>query len=455
MKHQQLMQTARHPSICFFCLAIYGYVLTSQRLALVPIFTTARKLVSSIATQVTMAYHSAKSVEDLRFKDDGLTTITSEEQEKVENSVARNYLAYMRVSNLDPDLSLYRQKHVQYLKRGLHDLSQSYECLDASRPWLCYWILHGLEMLNVQLGGEEYAQTADFLKRCQDPYGGFCGGPQQIPHLAPTYAAVCALCIVGTRQAYDVINRPKLKTFLASCRTAEGSFTMHQDGEVDIRGAYCAVVAAHLTNIMTPELFEGTAEWIAKCQTYEGGFSGEPGLEAHGGYTFCGYAALVLLGKHHLIDNKRLLTWVTRRQMRLEGGFQGRTNKLVDGCYSFWQGGVFPLLHTVIDASGNGHLLSNEKWMFDQVALQDYLLMNCQLHHGGLVDKPGKSRDFYHTCYCLSGLSVAQHFVNEYQTKLTLVGGQDNKLAPVHPVYNIGVQHAADALKYFRKLPLI
>ena len=22
----------------------------------------------------------------------------------------------------------------------------------------------------------------------------------------------------------------------------------------------------------------------------------------------------------------------------------GRTNKLVDGCYSFWQGGIFPLL---------------------------------------------------------------------------------------------------------------
>lgn len=30
--------------------------------------------------------------------------------------------------------------------------------------------------------------------------------------------------------------------------------------------------------------------------------------------------------------------------MKLEGGFQGRTNKLVDGCYSFWQGGSFPSL---------------------------------------------------------------------------------------------------------------
>lgn len=30
--------------------------------------------------------------------------------------------------------------------------------------------------------------------------------------------------------------------------------------------------------------------------------------------------------------------------MALEGGFQGRTNKLVDGCYSFWIGSVFALI---------------------------------------------------------------------------------------------------------------
>ncbi len=31
----------------------------------------------------------------------------------------------------------------------------------------------------------------------------------------------------------------------------------------------------------------------------------------------------------------------------MEGGFNGRTNKLVDGCYSFWQGGVLPLLQSL------------------------------------------------------------------------------------------------------------
>ena len=28
----------------------------------------------------------------------------------------------------------------------------------------------------------------------------------------------------------------------------------------------------------------------------------------------------------------------------VEGGFMGRTNKLVDGCYSYWQGALLPLL---------------------------------------------------------------------------------------------------------------
>ena len=30
--------------------------------------------------------------------------------------------------------------------------------------------------------------------------------------------------------------------------------------------------------------------------------------------------------------------------MKYSGGFQGRTNKLVDGCYSFWVGACFGIL---------------------------------------------------------------------------------------------------------------
>ena len=43
--------------------------------------------------------------------------------------------------------------------------------------------------------------------------------------------------------------------------------------------------------------------------------------------------------------------WLSARQMAVEGGFQGRSNKLVDGCYSFWQGATFAV---VAAATGDG-----------------------------------------------------------------------------------------------------
>jgi protein farnesyltransferase subunit beta len=33
---------------------------------------------------------------------------------------------------------------------------------------------------------------------------------------------------------------------------------------------------------MTPELIQGSEDYILSCQTYEGGFGGEPNNEAHG-----------------------------------------------------------------------------------------------------------------------------------------------------------------------------
>ena len=61
------------------------------------------------------------------------------------------------------------------------------------------------------------------------------GGPGQLPHLAPTYAAVLALCTVGSLEAYQVIDRPGLQRFLLRMHQDDGSYIMHEDGEKDIR----------------------------------------------------------------------------------------------------------------------------------------------------------------------------------------------------------------------------
>jgi len=53
-----------------------------------------------------------------------------------------------------------------------------------------------------------------------------------------------------------------------------------------------------------------------------------------------------------------------------------------------------------------------DRWLINQEALQQYILVCCQNKRGGLVDKPGKNRDYYHTCYTLAGLSIAQYSMN-------------------------------------------
>ncbi|KAI0223397.1 Protein farnesyltransferase subunit beta [Lamellibrachia satsuma] len=387
-----------------------------------------------------------------RYDNNGINSATYAEQAKVQDTIANCYRYFKNLLDIEPAVpELHRLKHATFLYKGLTNLPPSYVCLDASRPWLCYWILHSLSLLEVPIPEDIASHVSNFLARCQRPKGGFGGGPGQDAHLAPTYAAVSALCILGTEEAYKVINRETLQSFLESLRDDSGGFYMHKGGEIDIRGAYCAVSVAKLTNIVTPKMFDGTAEWIVCCQTYEGGFAGCPGVEAHGGYSFCGLAALMLLGKECLCDTKSLLRWVASKQMSFEGGFQGRTNKLVDGCYSFWQGGVFPLIQLVFSKQGD-NAVSAERWMFDQEALQEYLLICCQSPTGGLIDKPGKPRDYYHSCYCLSGLSVAQHFGEGKLSKTYNIGTPSSEVIITHPIFNLSMEVVANSHQYFGKL---
>lgn len=393
-----------------------------------------------------------------RFKTDeeGRKTFSSIEQIKTEVSIERFYDRYEQLVALDSSLpKLLRTEHARYLEVSLERLSTGYECLDSSRPWLVYWIMNAASVLGVKFNDSLLNRVVDFLIKCRGPNGGFAGGPGQDPHLAPTYAAVNALCIIGTDKALNAINRRTLKKFLWAVREDNGAFRMHVGGELDVRGAYCAISSAKLAAFSAEDeakLFEGTASWIAECQTYEGGFGGAPDLEAHGGYSFCAAAALAILGGEDKCDLNALLRWAVNRQMAYEGGFQGRTNKLVDGCYSFWQGALIPIIQSLIARKENHPEIMNTA-LFHRFALQEYVLICCQKPSGGLLDKPGKPADLYHTCYTLSGAAVAQHC--ETSKPPLILGHPDNELLPTHPVHNIPPKAVIDAYKYFLKNELI
>lgn len=290
-----------------------------------------------------------------------------------------------------------------------------------------------------------------------------------MPHCAPTYAAVLSLSIVasvGLEQASDhpyhqagtlamellTKKRYPLYAFFLTLREREAgggcgnekdeeriAFRMQHDGEVDVRASYCILAPAYLLGLLNnsdntsdpkdnsgnnPLLSPAISRHIASCQTFEGGFGAEPFNEAHGGYSFCALAALRILHSVSTIDVNALSSWLARRQMGFEGGFSGRTNKLVDGCYSFWQGGAVAVLDGWYnDEDGDANEGSESKGTielsYDEVMLQRYILLCAQDVNGGLRDKPSKPKDFYHSCYNLSGLSVAQHALEPWPPSST------------------------------------
>lgn len=136
-------------------------------------------------------------------------------------------------------------------------------------------------------------------------------------------------------------------------------------------------MVATLLDLLTPELLRGVDCALAACQTYEGGFaagafafgSDSPDsdapraalAEAHGGYTSCALNSHFLLSSvsppetplpslpadfPRPIDAESALRWSVMMQGEAGevGGFRGRTNKLVDGCYGWWVGGGVPVV---------------------------------------------------------------------------------------------------------------
>lgn len=432
----------------------------------------------------------------------------------------------------DKEPSLDKNNHIQFLARNLlQGFPSRYTSQDASQPWLSFWTLHSLSILQVSLDPGNKQKAIDTILTWQHPDGGFGGGPGQAAHLLPTYASVCALAISGRPGpggGWDQIKRDKVYAFFMSLKQPDGSFLVAHHAEVDVRGIYCLLVTATLLNILTPELIAGTAEFLASCQTYEGGFASSsqpyfsatpdsetesakalldkprpPLGEAHGGYTFCAVASLVLIQSFEgqestrlpQINVRNLLRWLVQMQGTAAelGGFKGRTNKLVDGCYSWWVGGAFSLLSSLGLAPPHEHSGAEEgaeSWddvddaLFNREALQTYILMACQHHAGGLVDKPPKGPDAYHTMYCLAGLASAQHTLSPSASRKAeirrawkntddefgdlrknvfletlswheetgtqcILGGAQNKVNATHPLFNLTVTHSEGIMGHF------
>ncbi|TDZ16954.1 Protein farnesyltransferase subunit beta [Colletotrichum orbiculare MAFF 240422] len=399
--------------------------------------------------------------------------------------------------------SLLRDNHVKFLQKQLGRFPAPYVAADASRPWFLYWSLNALALLGFDAATyrEDLVST---VRTMQNLSGGVGGGHGQNSHLATTYAVVLALAIVGGEEAYEVIDRRAMWRWLCLLKQPDGGIQMTLGGEVDVRGAYCAAVIATILNLPLelstdspawtpdrPTLFTGLADYVRRCQTFEGGISGKPDGEAHGAYAFCALGCLSILDTPHRIIPKylnvpRLISWLSSRQYAPEGGFSGRTNKLVDGCYSHWVGGCWPLIDAVLkgaseldddqDGSKSPRGAPHSGSLYSREGLIRYILCCGQdrSKRGGLRDKPSRPSDAYHTCYVLSGLSSAQHqwdltyvrddgdgdgdvtilpeprwVVSPCPEEGAQIFDEEDRVGTIHPVYTIPQESVDDMKAYF------
>lgn len=379
-----------------------------------------------------------------KLSEDDYFCETTVSQKKVEQSIRQIYEDLGEKSSPGEvyDQEIKTELHLSYVEHFLDGpLPGPFFKLDSSQLWMIYWLVNA----HVVLSGEDplpslkqlVSEKANALI-LDDGRSGIAGGPNDtLGHVASTYAVILLLVLV---EDYKTLSRMKenLLEWLFTLKHENGSFAMHYGGECDTRSTYCVLVVSSLLNMPTKKLWAKTREWVSSCQTYEGGFAGVPGTEAHGGYTFCAVASFFLLGRDESdFDKNSLLRWLADRQLGLEGGFSGRSNKLVDACYSFWVGASYVLLESESDFGS----------LYNRQALITYIKNCCQdVQRGGLKDKPSTNPDFYHTNYALCGLSMAEYcYTNpkrgaySFEAKEALPASSYS--IPVSPVFGIPLRH--------------
>ncbi|XP_047334490.1 geranylgeranyl transferase type-1 subunit beta-like [Impatiens glandulifera] len=318
-----------------------------------------------------------------------------------------------------------RDLHIEFLQMMYNILPPPYENQEINRLTLAYFTISGLSLLG-SLNRVDKECVASWVLSFQNhprneaeltngQFYGFSGSRSSqfqsaensveslnCSHLASTYCAIAILKIID----YDLssIDCQSIIRSMKNLQQPDGCFMpIHTGAEKDLRFVYCAASICSMLEDWSGMDIEKAKNYIVDCQSYDGGFGLIPGLESHGGATYCAVASLHLMGfikedillkdpSSCVINVQLLLDWSLQRQAN-DGGFQGRLNKPSDTCYAFWIGGVLRML--------GSHRFINEK------ALQQFLL-TCQSKYGGFSKFPRNFPDLYHSYYGFCSISMLE-----------------------------------------------
>eukprot|EP01134_Creolimax_fragrantissima_P003612 CFRG3612T1 len=282
--------------------------------------------------------------------------------------------------------------HKKFFLRCLKLLPEEYTSVDCQRMTIAFFAISGLDMLGALDDLDEqrkrtlvewvYAHqlvpdannSETSLVRCGFRGSMFLGIPfccttkpehndmnidYDCAHIAMTYCAILLLLVLG-----DDLSRVQRKPILNAMKKLQkpdGSyFSSVQGSESDVRFVYCAAAISHALKDWSGMDRDLGVKYIKSSMAYDFGIGQAPGLEGHGGSTFCAVAALALMDRLDDLGQEQtegLVEWLIKRQ---HFGFEGRPNKITDSCYSFWIGGALKILEAYhyIDAKDLRKFLS-------------------------------------------------------------------------------------------------
>jgi protein farnesyltransferase subunit beta len=288
---------------------------------------------------------------------------------------------------------------LEYVRSVVNGSSKKAPHSETFSPWKPLQFLVPIRALGADQDPdfEGALEAMTFYYAARRDSGAFSGFPTDNLHMVTVYAALTGVAAIGTPAAYELVDRSQLLRSLQALKLSNGAFRTTRDMEHDVRATFAALVVADLTNILTAELSAGVREYVLSCLNYDGGVSPRPGLESHGGYLHCAVGAMSILGRLDDLPLAAMARWIAMRQCECGGGFNGRPNKLVDSCYSWWIGSPARII--------SEHLKIPPFW--NEKALSEFVANCCQDVRGGLGERPGSQSDAFHTLYALAGVGIA------------------------------------------------
>lgn len=283
----------------------------------------------------------------------------------------------------EPSLDL--KKHAKYFQLCLTSLPSSAQGADSNKLALVYFCLHGLALTSgLNFSSKEKQDYAGFIldHLIKDPHDEIQSFRQSLsfklemrpqnydlPNLSATLFALYNLLILECNYA-KILDRHKIMKFVQKCQVdlgpEKGAFVPALDpdgkplGETDIRHCYIATSIRKLCKYdrlpyedrINDINVENLKHFLLDRLSITGGFSSLKYTEPHLGLTFCALATFRLLEiklPQQVYDT--MVDFLCRRQVDYPkytkrnyecweseeiGGFNGRTNKSSDACYSWW-----------------------------------------------------------------------------------------------------------------------